>query len=318
MSPLLTGWQYAATQGGIIVDEKVSALGVTPEYLLISNRKILMGRNISMLHVEYKSPVCLIGSEISSRLFPHTNPLDKIMTVSTGRKIGFPCKIIGVMAPQSSTEEWIKPNLNIILPYTYFQTVTDNWWSSTIHEAQFQVSPGTDMEKSGKKIKTFFEQKYGKSGRFYVDSNSTLIAQMKKFLNIFSLMLTGIALLSLMVGGIGINNMMLVSVTDRLKEFGIRKALGATNRSIRAQVLLESMALCLVAGILGIIIGIVMYHLLIFAASKFIHHLKFEWIFEPIAILFAFFSILAVGIGSGLVPARRAQKLQIIEALRAE
>jgi macrolide transport system ATP-binding/permease protein len=318
MSPVLNSWQNKATSGGIMVDDKVTSIGVTPEYLAISNRSIQAGRTISPFHVENRSPVCVIGFEIAQRLFTRTQPLGQIVTVSDGRKLSFPCQVIGVLASMTSNMEWSPPNRHILLPYTYFQTVTDHWWNAQIHEAALQVESGADVEMTGKKIKSFFEQKYGKAGQFYVDSDSTLVAQMKRFLNLFAVLLVAIALLSLVVGGIGINNMMLVSVTERIKEFGLRKALGATNRSIRIQVLLESVGLCGVAGIIGIVIGFSTYQGLIFGATQFVPSLKFEWVIEPVAVLLSLVSIIAVGVASGLVPALRAEKLQIIEALRSE
>jgi putative ABC transport system permease protein len=141
---------------------------------------------------------------------------------------------------------------------------------------------------------------------------------MKRFLNIFAMLIGAVACLSLVVGGIGVNNMMLVSVTERIKEFGIRKALGATQLSIRVQVLLESLLLCFIAGLFGVFLGWAGYEALIYAASKFLPKLPFEWIFEPVAVLLSFVSILVVGIASGFVPAQKAEQLQIIEALRSE
>jgi putative ABC transport system permease protein len=192
------------------------------------------------------------------------------------------------------------------------------WWTSQIHQVVLQLKSGSDVEKTGKVIKAYFEQRYGVSGQFNVDNESKVIAQMKRFLKLFAILLAGISLLSLAVGGIGINNMMLVSVTERIKEFGLRKALGATHRSIRLQVLLESLTLCTVAGLIGAFIGFGVYESIIFGASHFVPNLKFEWIAEPLAIFLSMISIITVGILSGLVPALRAERLQVIEALRSE
>lgn len=318
MSPLLTTWQSTVTSGGLGISDKVNTYGILPEYLDLSSRKILKGRNLNSFHIEGRSPVCVIGFEIAHRLFPRSNPLGQVLSISDGRKMSFPCRVIGILESLTSNQEWSPPNLQIFVPYTYFQTVGDNWWSTQIHEADIQVMSGTDVEKTGKKIKAYFEQKYGKSGYFSIDSDSTLISQMKRFLNLFSVLLTAIALLSLVVGGIGINNMMLVSVAERIKEFGIRKALGATHRSIRVLVLMESTLLCCVAGLIGLISGFGAYELMIFGATRFVPHLKFEWLIDPLALILSFSSILIVGILSGLVPALRAEKLQVIEALRME
>jgi macrolide transport system ATP-binding/permease protein len=318
MSPVLSMWRSRVVAGGIQVEDKVTSLGISPDLISITNRKIQLGRNLSPFHVENRSPVCLIGFEIAQRLFQRTFPLQQVITVTDGGKVSFPCQVIGVLAPVTSNQEWSPPNLHILLPYTYFQTVTAGAWNSEIHEGAIQLVSGSDIEKSGKKLKAYFQQKYGNAGNFFVDSDSTLIAQMKKFLNLFGVLLASIALVSLGVGGIGINNMMLVSVTERLKEFGLRKALGATDRSIRVQVILESMVLCSVAGLIGVVLGFSVYELLIFGATQFVPKLKFEWVFEPIAMVLSLFSILAVGMISGLVPAIKAEKLQVIEALRSD
>jgi macrolide transport system ATP-binding/permease protein len=319
MSPSLSNWRNRALAGGIEAgDGKVTSFGVTPEYLAITNRTLEAGRGISPYHVESRSPVCVIGYEIAERLFARTNPIDKIITITDGQRLNFPCQVIGVLSSVTTNSDWSPPNLHVFLPYTYFQTVSDGWWSSQIHEVALQIDSNADVELAGKKIKSYFEQKYGKAGQFRVDSDSTLVAQMKRFLNIFAILLAAIALLSLLVGGIGINNMMLVSVTERIKEFGIRKALGATDRSIRIQVLMESVLLCVVAGLIGVVLGFGAYELLIFGATQFVPHLKFEWVFEPIAAALSLVSIIGVGIASGFIPALRAEKLQVIEALRSE
>ncbi len=181
-----------------------------------------------------------------------------------------------------------------------------------------QIDPDADMEKTSKSIKALFEQKYGKSGRFSADSDAILIAQMKKFLNLFSILLGAIAIISLIVGGIGITNMMLVSVNERFKEIGIRKAVGATDLSIRFQFLLEAMILCTVAGVVGLVMGFSVYELLIYGASKFVTKLQFEWVLDSGALIISVVSTFLVGLASGLMPALKAEKLQVIEALRTE
>lgn len=318
ISPVMTEWGMRVIAGGREAgDNKAACLGVKPEYFSITNRKLLMGRYLSPYHIEGRSPVCVIGHEIAERLFKRINPIGQSLSVTDGRNFNAPCQIIGVLQSVSSNKEWSPPNLNVFMPYTYFQTVV-NGWNSQINSVALQMKPGTDMELAGRKLKTYFELAYGKSAQFNVDSDSTLIAQMKKFLNVFTALLTAIALLSLVVGGIGINNMMLVSVAERVREFGIRKALGATSQSLRIQVLMESMTLCLVAGVLGVAFGFTAYELMLFAATQFVPQVKFEWIFEPTAALLSCLAIGAVGVGSGLVPALKAEKLQVIEALRSD
>lgn len=317
VSPLLTTGNLKATAMGGTLDDKVAVMGVHPEFLKLTQRTLIAGNNLNAFQVENQSPVCVVGYEIAERLFSRANPLGQILTLSDGRDTTFPCRIIGVLRSLISPREWTPPNRNVFIPFTYFQATAD-WWHGTLRDVALQVDPQSDVELTGKKIKSYFEQKYGKAGRFSVDSDSTLVAQMKRFLNLFSLLLASIAFLALLIGGIGIHNMMLVSVTDRIKEFGLRKALGATPHSVRIQVLLESIFLCGGAGTLGVALGFAAYESLIWATTFFVQNIKFEWVIDPFALLLSTLSILSVGIFSGMVPARKAEKFQIIEALRSE
>jgi putative ABC transport system permease protein len=259
----------------------------------------------------------LIGSEIVERLFKNVEPVGQIIFVTRGDNLAYPCRVQGVLRPQSSNKEWRKPNLEIHLPYTYFQQVNSDW-NNEMHDFIAQLYPGTDIERTGLGIRRYFEQKYGKSGNFRVDNDSLLLAQMKKFLGLFAVMLSAIALITLGVGGMGINNMMLVSISERFKEIGLRKAVGATDRSIRIQFLFESVFLSTIAGMMGVALGFSGYEMIIFVASKFVSKLNFEWVMEPVALVLSLVSILVVGLASGIVPAVKAERLQVIEALRSE
>lgn len=316
LSPILYSWDNQVNFGGKVMDSDVRVLGVSSEGLAIANRDLLIGKGFTPFHIEYRSPVCIIGYEIYQRLFSNISPIGQIIAI-TQSKSSFGCRVIGVLTSKTSNVEWNKPNLQIYLPYTFFQA-TSNPWSSRIYEVTLQLKPGSDVEKVGKKIKAYFDLKYGKSGRFIASSDSVLIAQMNKFLNLFTVLLAAIALVSLGVGGIGITNMMLVSVSERLKEIGIRKAFGATNFSIRVQYLVESVLICGIAGIIGIFVGFVLYQSAIYGATKLINNLSYEWTIDITALSISIISIFIVGILSGLKPALRAEKLQVIEALRSE
>ncbi|MBS1983189.1 MAG: ATP-binding cassette domain-containing protein, partial [Bdellovibrionales bacterium] len=314
LSPMNEAWGVSAFFGGASLREDVRLQGANEQYFAISNRALAKGIPFTFLHVQNRNAVCVIGSDIQARLFKSVEPVGKFVNISMDQDTSFPCRVLGVMAPRVSNNEWEKPNSLILVPHTFLQTFKSDGY----HQIALQAYPGTDIEKAGKKIKAYFEQKYGKSGRFWVDSDSALIDQMKRFLNIFSLLLGSIAGLSLLVGGIGINNMMLVSISERLREIGLRKALGATDRSLRYQIITESMCLCLVAGVMGIVGGFVVYEGLIYGVSFLVPKVKFAWVFEPWAILLSALSMVVVGVASGFVPAVKAQKLEVIEALRSE
>lgn len=316
LSPMLSSWDNKVSFGGKMVDTDVRAFGVSADGLSLANRTIVLGQGFSPFHIEYRSAVCVIGSDIFQRLFSNVSPLGQIVYVNQ-RDSSFGCRVIGVMAPQTSNKEWNKPNSQVYLPYTFFQGTSDPW-NARIRQVLLKVKPGTDIELTGKKVKAFFEKKYGKSARFTVGSDSLLIAQMNRFLSLFTLLLTAIALVSLGVGGIGITNMMMVSVSERFKEIGIRKAFGATNFSIRVQYLVESVVICAFAGFVGLALGFVIYEMAIFGATKLITKLGFEWVIDWTAFLLSVVSIFVVGVLSGLTPALKAEKLQVIEALRSE
>ncbi len=317
VSPMMSAWRdTTVTFGGKTVDQDVRMMGTSEDGLLIANRKLALGSNFSPFHVEYRSGVCIIGYSIYERLFQNSSPIGQVIYLNQ-QESSFACKVIGVLEPRSSNNEWMKPNFQIFLPYTFYQGVTDPW-SSRIREITFQLRGGSDVQATGESIKAFFDKRYGKSARFDVGSDSILIAQMNKFLNLFTVLLSGIALVSLAVGGIGITNMMLVSVSERFKEIGVRKAFGATNFSIRVQYLVESILLCSLAGFIGLVLGFTLYQGAIYGASKLITKLQFEWVLEWPALLLSVVSILVVGVLSGITPALRAEKLHVIEALRRE
>ncbi len=317
LSPILGSGSNNVNYGGLTIESDVTVWGVTPEYLQIINRKVESGKGLSPYHVEGRSPVCLIGSDIVERVFHKVSPLGKILFITKDQDLAYPCRVMGVLSKQNSNKSWHKPNLDIIIPYTYFQTV-NHFWDNEITEFAALLKVGSDSEKVGKAIEAYFSSKYGAAGKFNVDSDTVLISQMRRFLGLFAIMLTSIALITLGVGGMGINNMMLVSIAERLKEIGLRKAMGATDRSIRIQFLMEATLLSAVAGMAGIALGFSAYQLIIYGASEVVPQIKFEWVLNPAALGVSVVSILIVGICSGIVPALKAERLDVIEALRTE
>ncbi len=317
LSPLLMGWEGAVSYGGKSIEQDIRVVGTSEEGLSMSRRSLFLGRNFSLAEVEQKSAVCIIGNEIAKRLFSDTHPLGQVLRVSLGDN-SFGCRVVGVLSAMSSNKEYLKPNLQVYVPFTVYQSLAGDWWSSQIKEVMIQLQMGSDVEKTGKGIQVFFEQRYGSSGWFRVDSDSLLVIQMRRFLTLFTVLLSSIAFVTLTVGGIGITNMMLVSVSERLREIGLRKALGATQVEIRNQFLFESIIVCAVAGFVGLLLGFFGYHLAIWSATKFVAKLQFEWTFDAVAFFFSVFSILVVGLLSGIFPAMKAEKLQVIDALRSE
>ncbi|OFZ64972.1 MAG: hypothetical protein A2577_08995 [Bdellovibrionales bacterium RIFOXYD1_FULL_36_51] len=317
MSPLIMGWDGSANFGGRLIDTDVRITGINEQALYIFKRKFLFGRNFIPADIKNKNQVCVVGYEIGQLLFGTIFPLGHVLRLTQGDN-SFGCRVIGVLDTVSSNKEWSKPNLQVFVPFTSFQALSGDYWSSQIRQVLIQVDVDSEIEKVGSGIRVFFEQKYGRSGRFRVDSDTILVAQMKRFLTLFTFLLATVATVTLAIGGIGITNMMLVSVSERFREIGLRKALGATSDSIKIQFLTESVLICFFAGIIGLFLGVAIYHVVIWGASKFVTNLHFEWTFNFMAFTFSIFSIFIVGILSGLFPAIKAEKLQVVEALRSE
>jgi macrolide transport system ATP-binding/permease protein len=316
LSPVVREFVRSVEFGGQS-DDQVSVLGVGEEYFAITRRKIILGQPFTRYHINNHSPVCVIGFDVARRLFSTILPLGRVLQIAGNNEKAYSCLVLGVMASQTSNNEWFKPNEQILVPESYLSIMTSQWYSKA-HEFDMQMRPGTSVEDLTTKIKQFFHLKYGRSADIHVDSDQILVAQMRRFLSLFTMLLAGVALISLAVGGVGITNMMLVSVTERFKEIGLRKALGARDQEIRMQFLVESLVLCIFAGLSGLILGVVGYHTILFLASKLFPKVQFEWVFNFPAIALSLLCIIAVGIASGIAPALRAERLEVVEALRSE
>ena len=319
ISPVVRNYARNAEFGGRTYDQ-AKVIGVNSEYFAISNLRFAKGRPISPFHVEKNSAVCVIGSEVAERLFSKINPLGKIVQVTGDNDQRWNCTVIGVLASIVSNDEWSNPNQLIVFPSSFLSLMSMSFYSKP-YEVNIQIDtrvPGASIESLSEKIQKFFKLKYGGTAMVRVDSDQLLVAQMRKFLNLFSALLAGVALISLAVGGIGITNMMLVSVSERFKEIGLRKALGARDQELRMQFLVESVILCLIAGIAGVTFGVIGYHLMLYLAAKLFTKIQFEWVFNFSAMFISVACIFVVGVASGIIPALRAQKLEVVEALRSE
>lgn len=316
VSPVVQDWIKSVEFAGKSYDQ-AKLLGANEEYFSITNRRFVLGHAFSRYHVTNRSRVCVIGYDVATRLFASGSPLGQILQINGDNETQYSCQVIGVLASQTSNNEWFNPNQQILLPDTFLSLMA-NKWNSKPFELNLRIKSGASLEDLALKIKQFFFLKYGRSAQVRVDSDGLLVAQMRHFLTLFTMLLTGVALISLGVGGIGIANMMLVSVAERFKEIGLRKALGARDIDIRRQFLVESTLLCAVAGIVGLISGFVGYHLILYLASRLFKQITFEWIYNYYAMALSLICIFAVGLLSGLVPALRAEKLQVVEALRSE
>ncbi|WP_191092851.1 ABC transporter permease [Cysteiniphilum sp. SYW-8] len=291
---------------------QISIQGVNEYFLPIVNTYLAQGRNFSALDIQNADNVCIIGNDINRELFPTQSAIGNVI------KIGdyggsYTCFVIGVLKKKSSSssDAWNNINTQVLLPFTYLQKV--NW--SFLAQFYFSVNDVNAVIPVSDALKNYFTSKYGNSGTFMVSPDIDLLHNIQTFLNIFTLMLAVISIVSLVVAGIGITNMMLASISENLYEIGLLKAIGAGDRTIFWSYLIEAILLCLSAGIIGFIFGVGSYELILYIASKFVQEIQFIWFISPFAVLLAFISVVSLGILSGLLPARKAAALDVVKCL---
>lgn len=251
----------------------------------------------------YGTQKIVLGSEVASALFPNGNAVGSVVLVVTS-KVPFPFEVVGVLKEQTSGMESSTTGMYIPRGF-YAKKIAPNPSASTI---MIQAVSPTYCTKIVTEAEAYAKEKSGTDYSVNVTSMQTLIEQMNTITKTLSLMLSGIAAISLLVGGIGIMNIMIVTVTERRQEIGIRKALGASPAAIRRQFLVESASITLLGGTLGIMLGIA-----ISFAVEYVRGQPFA--IQPSACLISFVFSVFVGVFFGLNPASRAARLDPVEAL---
>lgn len=284
-----------------------NATAIEEGYLEMYGLKLDYGNYFSVTDCVYGAQKIILGSEIASGLFPEGNAVGKqILLVSN--KVTFPFTVTGVLKEQSSGMESSTTGAYIPRGF-YSKKITPNPTAATVMlqatKADFTTQMVTDVTNYCTQLEN------GIAGTVNVMSMQTMIDQMSEITKTLSLMLSAIAAISLLVGGIGIMNIMIVTVTERRQEIGIRKALGASPSAIRQQFLVESASITLMGGIMGIILGIGISLAVEYVQSQ-------SYVINWSACIIAFVFSVFVGIFFGLNPASRAAKLDPVEALAGE
>jgi macrolide transport system ATP-binding/permease protein len=277
--------------------------GVSDQYFAVQGYTISQGKFFDKTSVMTSAQEAVIDNNTVKRLFSNQNPIGKILMVGQ-----LPVRIIGVATKQQQ-RFGNNENLNIWLPYT---TVINRMVGQTsLKSITVRINDNIDLDVAEQAINTIMLQRHGNKDFFIINSNSIRETVNSSTL-IFTLLISSIALISLVVGGIGIMNIMLVSVTERTREIGVRMAVGARSSDILQQFLIEAVLVCLIGGTIGILLSFVVGF--VFNSLVTIFAMRFSVL--SIVMAFGFSSI--IGIIFGYFPARRAAKLDPIHALERE
>ena len=304
VSPTVSS-SYQVVNGNL--NWNTSVEGVTPELMQIRALKVENGSFISASDMNKRSRVAVIGPTVAANLFGAENPVGQNIRINNQ-----PFKVIGITASKGQSIGQDQDDV-IYIPLT---TAQERMLAIThIHSVNIQVSSPEKMDQVQAEIENLLRQRHhiraGMEDDFTVRNMTSLMESFTENTNMITLLLGSIASISLLVGGIGIMNIMMVSVTERTREIGIRKALGATSSNVLMQFMIESMVIGIVGGVIGIASGI-----LLSKAIGAFGGLTTTVDILPVLVSFSF----AVGIGLffGIYPARKAARLDPIDALRYE
>lgn len=272
------------------------------DFSLCNNFTIARGRDIAYLDVERYNQVCVLGSKIAELLFNYVDPVGKDITIN-----GVPFEVVGVYQ-EKDPDNMSGMDRYIVLPYTANRVLNKSTQMDTF-VAKAKDAQSTKMGVG--LLQGYLDSLLGQ-GSGYVGTPNQWQEQGDEQIKMQQRFLGGIAAISLAVGGIGIMNIMLVTVTERTREIGIRKAIGAERKSIIAQFLIEACMICGIGGIFGIAVG--------YIGTLIVGKASFNLILlpSPGITIGAFFISVALGVGFGLYPAIKASGLQPVDALRAE
>lgn len=302
-SDVIAGWSPTVSMPAIIKNGNDSlttqATGVNEYYLGLKELNIIYGRELTYIDVERRQKVCVIGTYIAQEVFGG-DALGQTLQIS-----GTPYQVVGIIEEQDDSTETSTDNC-IYVPYTLAAYTTR---TSKINSYVIYATNQETVEAAKQLIEVLCEKNIGDDDYYTITAMKTIADSLTDILDKMEMMLIAIAAISLVVAGIGIMNIMLVSVTERTREIGIRKSLGAKQKDILSQFVIEAGMLSCIGGVIGIIIG----SLLAVGAGKLLGMTVLPTVNS---IIVSFTVSAAIGVFFGFMPARKAAALNPIDALR--
>ena len=292
----------------------VSIKGTNPGYADVENIELIDGRYISDKDMDGAKKVAVVSDKLVSKIFGEgADPIGEKVKIYTSNAI-YSYTIIGIYEYKSkgtvttASEEKLTTDLYIPVTAVKTSSTDKNYQSLTI-----RANDDVDIQDFTDELQSYFDQIYARNTEWEasVSNMESMLESMTSMMGTIALAISAIAGISLVVGGIGVMNIMLVSVTERTREIGTRKALGAKGSHIKMQFIVESMIICAIGGIIGIILGIVCGAI----ASNL---MGYSVVISPAVILGSFTFSMAIGVFFGYYPAKKAASLDPIEALRYE
>lgn len=286
---------------------RTGIMGVDADYFFIRDMRTSQGELFHNSDVENGAKVCVIGKTVADNLFGDVDPVDKIIRI---RNIPFTVK--GVLVAKGQNVMGMDQDDTVIAPYTtVFSRLLGQRWRNMMILVSAQSKESIMMVQQD--ILNLLQARHRgtTSEEFMVRTQTDLADTANSVSNTMTILLASIAGISLLVGGIGIMNIMLVSVTERIKEIGIRMAVGAGKRDVLLQFIIEAMAISIIGGILGILLG--------FGAAKVVGDtMKWSIDVTPWSVMLSVGFSMVIGVFFGWYPARKAANLNLIDALRYE
>lgn len=280
-----------------------SLVGSTADIALVKSMSVQEGRFLLDFDNEYLQKVAIIGTAVVNDVFNGSNPVGQNIKIN-----GQVFKVVGVLSQKDGGQDQGDDD-QVIIPLSTAQKLMQ---TSIIKNFAIQASSADVVNDVMDKLTTFLTSKYKNTNAFRVFNQAQMLSTLSTVTGSMMLILGGIAAISLIVGGIGIMNIMLVSVTERTREIGIRKAIGAKKKSILVQFLIEALMVTGIGGLIGVLIGISIIHFVIGGFKIEPEVYSMQWIIVSFGIS------LVVGVVFGMFPAYKAANLNPIEALRFE